>query len=161
MKNVALLLTMLLVVSGCGAAHLPYRPEAGTENAAPVSADYQLTQDRLYVYVESQGWGVESAMLVSAEGTELPALKIVRPKSVAAPRVGVGGQVGVGTGPLRRSGGVGVSIGAGVGTETRGGQTVAIFDADEAGPGPWQFHVQVTGFPMAGISLPAPEPGDG
>lgn len=161
MKKVALMLTVLLAVSGCGAAHLPYRPDPGAENAPPVSADYQLTQDRLYVYVESQGWRVDSAMLVSAEGTELPALKTVRPKSVPAPRIGVGAGVGVGTGSLRRSGGVGVGIGAGVGTETRGGQTVAIFDAEEAGPGPWQLHVQIAGFPVAKITLPAPEPGDG
>ena len=76
--GVALLIVVLVAAVGCQTASLPYKPAEAAGNA-PVSADRQLTQDRLYVYVDTRGWRVESAALVDEGGRELPATRILRP----------------------------------------------------------------------------------
>ena len=159
MKSVALLLVLLVAAAGCQTDGLPYTPAEGV-GIAPVSADRHLTQDRLYVYVDTRGWRVESAVLVNEDGRELPAAQILRPKPGISRSVGGNARVGVATGSLRRSQGIGLGVGVGSssGSDTQNGQTVAFFPADQAGPGPWLFRVQVGAFPVTEISLPATAP---
>lgn len=156
MKSTAVLFVMLVALLGCQTGALPYKPAEGAGNA-PVSADRQLTEDRLYVYVDTRGWRLDSALLVDEGGHELPAAQILRPKPGVTRSVSGGARAGMATGSLRRSQGLGAGVGVGAGTEARNDQTVAIFPAAQAGPGPWLLRVQVGGFPVTEISLPAAE----
>ena len=156
-----LVLVLIGAVGGCAAAGLPYTPDADAGNKAPVSAGHQLTPDRLYVHVASAGFRVEAAVLVRDDGAELAPTQIHHPPRSLGHGAGIGTRIGVGAGvgSLGRGGGVGVSVGSGVATDY--GQTVIVFPADPAGPGPWRLRVKIAGFPPAQITLPAITPAGG
>jgi len=156
MKYTALLLTTVLVVGGCTTHELRYKPDATDENV-PVSADYELEPNGLYVYVASQGSRVESVTLVGDDGSQVVAEKILRPKPGMRRQLGIASRSQVAGGSLKQSHGAGVGMSGGVADDGSPEHTVAIFNAAAAGSGPWRLRVKLTGFPEADIDLPASE----
>ena len=146
------LAALVIALGGCASASLPYKPESPPSGAA-LSADYTLLADRLRVEIDTSGYRLEDAQIVTATQ------KMVRPQTieqppVASPSSGIGigiggstgGGVGVGTG-------VGVSIPMGSGTRVQG-NTVLYFALDQIGPAPWRLSVKVSGTNPAVIVLP-------
>ena len=150
-----LLLSILIGAAvGCNSTGLPYTPQ-GDGLKIPVSASHQLTSDRLYVHVATDGWRVESASLTRADGAVLAPARMHHPPRSVGQRAPVGTRIGVGAGvgSLGRGSGVGVSVGAGAGTNY--GHTVVVFASDQVGPGPWALRVKLADFPEVTIELPA------
>lgn len=148
---VVLALAPALVLAACAASTLPYTP-AQQPAGTLISADYQLLADRLLVEIDSGGYRLEDAQILTAGGSA------VRPETIEhpAPRGGSGLGLGVGVGG-GRYGGSGIGVGVGVGTTVGGsraaGNTLAYFALDRVGPPPWRLRVKVVGVDATEIVL--------
>jgi hypothetical protein len=143
---------LVILLAGCAASTLPYTPErqpAGT----PISADYELLADRLRVEIDTGGYRLEDAQILT------PDRGAVRPATIEhpGPRGGSGVGLGLGLGGGRFGRGVGVGGGVGVGTTVGGGRvegnTVLYFPLEQVGPPPWRLRVKVVGVDPADIVL--------
>jgi len=148
---VVLSMTML----GCSSARLPYQP-VDNSTGAPVSAIHQLTHDRLYVELATDGNRVESVDLILPDGSEVAPETLHHP---GPPARATGGQlsVGIGTGVVNRNSGVGIGSGVDTSSTANYGHTDAIFPASKVGTGPWRARVTLMGFAPVEIELPALE----
>jgi len=144
----------VIALGGCASASLPYKPESPPSGAA-LSADYTLLADRLRVEVDTSGYRLEDAQIIT------PAQTTVRPQTIEQPPLYGGGGTGIGIGVGGSSGGgvgvgtgIGVSIPMGSGTRVQG-TTVLYFALDQIGPAPWRLSVKAAQTPPAVIVLPA------
>jgi len=148
------LAALVIALGGCASASLPYKPESPPSGAA-LSADYTLLADRLRVEVDTSGYRLEDAQIIT------PAQTTVRPQTIEQPPLYGGSGTGIGIGVGGSSGGgvgvgtgIGVSIPIGSGTRVQG-NTVLYFALDQIGPAPWRLSVKVAQTPPAVIVLPA------
>jgi len=148
------LLGLALGLSACSAATLPFKPE--TPGTA-VAADYIILADRVRVEVDTGGYRLEDAQLVTATGAA------VRPQTIESPPPGTGSSVGLGIGMGSTSYGRGSAVGVGtgvgmevpVGTGNRvQGHTVLYFGLDQTGPPPWRLTVKAADTTPVTIVLP-------
>jgi hypothetical protein len=148
---------LVAALAGC-AGPLPYRPERQPFGAT-ISADVRMTEDRLRVEIDSEGYRVERAALVRG-ATELAPEALVP----SADSPGGGLSIGLGVGAAGWGSGGSYSVGAGIGVPLGGprpaGTTLAVFRRDEAGPPPWRLRVKVVGVEAVDIILdPSPSGG--
>jgi hypothetical protein len=148
------LAALVIALGGCASASLPYKPESPPAGAA-LSADYTLLADRLRVEVDTSGYRLEDAQIITANQ------KTVRPQTIEQPPLYGGSGTGIGIGVGGSSGGgvgvgtgIGVSIPMGSGTRVQG-NTVLYFALDQIGPAPWRLSVKVAQTNPAVIVLPA------
>ena len=148
------LATLVIALGGCASASLPYKPESPPSGAA-LSADYTLLADRLRVEVDTSGYRLEDAQIITT------AQKTVRPQTIEQPPLYGGSGTGIGIGVGGSSGGgvgvgtgIGVSIPMGSGTRVQG-TTVLYFALDQIGPAPWRLSVKAAQTPPAVIVHPA------
>ena len=148
------LLGLALGLTACAAATLPFKPE--TPGTA-VAADYIILADRVRVEVDTGGYRLEDAQLVTTGGA------IVRPQTIESPPPGSGSSVGLGIGMGSTSYGRGSAVGVGtgvgmevpVGTGNRvQGHTVLYFGLDQTGPPPWRLNVKAADTTPVTIVLP-------
>ena len=153
MRSRLLLTALVIALGGCASASLPYKPESPPSGAS-LSADYTLLADRLRVEIDTSGYRLEDAQIITANQ------KTVRPQTIEQPPVaspssgigiGIGGATGSGGGGVGT--GVGVSIPMGSGSRVQG-NTVLYFALDQVGPAPWRLSVKVSGTNPAVIVLP-------
>ncbi len=156
MRTVRGLLVLALGLSACSTATLPFGPETTLRGSA-LSADYMLLADRVRVEIDTDGYRLEDAQLVRADGA------IVRPQFIESPPPGSGSSVGLGIGMGSSSYGRGSAVGVGsgmgvevpVGTGNRvQGHTVLYFALDQTGPPPWRLNFKVADTDPATIVLP-------
>jgi len=145
-RELAAVLTLAVAGAGC-ASTLRYTPERQPAGIT-IAADYAVTRDRLRVEIDTGGYRVEEAVIVTADGTP------VRPESLEQPdgRDGGGFAFGIGVGSAGRVGSAGLGTGVGVGTtlgEGRGrridSHAVAVFPLAAVGPAPWRLRVKPVG----------------
>jgi hypothetical protein len=137
------------------AGSLPYRPERQPFGAT-ISADVRVTDDRLRVEIDSEGYRVERAVLVRDGGAEVAPEVLVPPTTAPTGGLSIGLGVGAAGWGSRGSYSVGSGIGIGLGGQRPGGTTLAVFRLDEAGPPPWRLRVQVIGVSPVDIILSGP-----
>ena len=154
MRSRFLVAALVIALGGCASASLPYKPESPPSGAA-ISADYTLLADRLRVEIDTSGYRLEDAQLITT--TE----KTVRPQTIEQPPLYGGSGTGIGIGVGGSSGGgvgvgtgIGVSIPMGSGTRVQG-NTILYFALDQIGPAPWRLSVKVAQTNPAVIVLPA------
>lgn len=151
MKNICLLAMLSLALGACASSGLEYKP-AG-DSSTPVSAVHQVTPERLFIEIASEGYRVEDVTLVLANGTEMKPETIHHPapaRQNVRPAIGVG----VGGGVLGRN----TAVGGGVGIDTSSGQygnTVVVFPRSRVGDGPWTARIKLLGFAPVDIELPS------
>ena len=155
MRHRLWLFALMLGLSGCSSATLPYKPEPQPPGRV-ISADYLLLADRLRVEVDTGGYRLEDAQIIKDRGA-------VRPQTIEHPPAGSGSSAGIGFGvggaSVGSRSGVGVGTGVGVnipmGGDTRvQGNTVLYFALDQVGPAPWRLSVKVSETNPAMIVLP-------
>jgi hypothetical protein len=158
MKLTRYLFALTIALTGCSSTTLPYKP-ISQPSGASLSADYVLLADRLRVEVDTSGYRLEDAMIMTADNA------VVRPQTIEQPPMaynpgptvgfgfgggsfsgGRGGGVGVGTG-------VGVSVPVGSGDTRVAGNTVLYFALDQIGPAPWRLNIKVAETSPAEIVL--------
>ncbi|HWC02436.1 MAG TPA: hypothetical protein VHF87_06680 [Methylomirabilota bacterium] len=151
-------LTVAVTLAGC-AGPLPFRPERQPFGAT-ISAAVRLTDDRLQVEIDTEGYRVERAVLVLDGSTEVAPAALV-PSGGAGPSGGLSIGLGVGAGSWGSRGGysVGTGIGIPVGGSYPRGTTLAVFRRDEAGPPPWRLRVKVVGVEPVDVILDPARPG--
>jgi hypothetical protein len=148
------LIALVLALNACASSSLPYKPESPPSGAS-LSADYTLLADRLRVEVDTSGYRLEDAQIITTTQ------KTVRPQTIEQPPQYSSGGTGVGIGVGGSSGGgVGVGTGIGVSIPMGGssrvqGNTVLYFALDQIGPAPWRLSVKVAQTNPAIIVLPA------
>lgn len=156
MRQRCLLIALVIGLSGCSAASLPYKPEAPPSGRA-ISADYVLLADRLRVEIDTDGARLEDSQIVKADKSTVRPQTIEHPSAGSGSGTGIG--IGVGGGSVGSRGGVGVGTGVGVSIPMGGdsrvqGNTVLYFVLDQIGPAPWRLSVKVSGTSSAIIVLP-------
>ena len=148
------LLVLAVGLSACSTATLPFKPE--TPGSA-VSADYIILADRVRVEVDTGGYRLEDAQLLTAAGG------VVRPFAIESPPPGSGSSIGLGIGMGRTTYGRGsaVGVGTGIGTEMPvgtgnrvQGHTVLYFGLDQTGPPPWRLTLKAAETSPVTIALP-------
>lgn len=167
------LVVLSCTLGGCS-SKLAYTPEQGSPDV-PVSVQHHQANGRMYVYVNSEGFPVESAVLVRSDGHLVQPAAIHRPAELSA---GIkdgdysvsggmyGGSQGVNRSGAFAGGGFGTSGALGTGGDARLGmgtttsrrdlaQTIVIFPLDGVGPAPWRFRVKIENYPDVSIVLPA------
>jgi hypothetical protein len=149
------LAALVIALGGCASTSLPYKPESPPAGAS-LSADYTLLADRLRVEVDTSGYRLEDAQIITSDR------KTVRPQTIEQPPLSSGSGTGIGIGVGGSSGGGGVGVGTGIGVSipmgggTRvQGNTVLYFALDQIGPAPWRLSVKVAQTNPAVIVLPA------
>ena len=157
MKLTTCLLALLIALTGCSRATLPYKPVTQPSGAS-LSADYVLLADRLRVEVDTDGYRLEDAEITRPDNVSIRPRTIEQPPPTAAGGSGVGIGIGGGTFGGGRGGGVGIGTGVGVsipmGSDTRvAGNTVLYFRLDQIGQAPWRLTVRVAGATPADIVL--------
>ena len=154
MKIVRGLLGLAVGLNACATTALPFKPEAP---GSAVSANYIILAHQVRVELDTGGYRLEDAQLVTANGA------VVRPQTIESPPPGTGSSVGLGIGmggtSYRRGGAVGVGTGVGtevpVGTGNRvQGHTVLYFGLDQTGPPPWRLNVKAADTNPVTIVLP-------
>lgn len=145
------ILPAILMLAGC-AGPLPYRPEHQPFGAA-ISADIRVTEDRLRVEIDSEGYRVERAVLVRDGYAEIAPEALAPP--VAVPSGGLSIGLGIGTGGSSSGGSysVGTGVGVGLGGPRPAATTLAVFRLADAGPPPWRLRVKVMGVDAVDIVL--------
>jgi hypothetical protein len=119
-----------------------------------ISAGIHVSEDRLRVEIDSEGYRVERAALVRDGETE------IAPDTLEPPMAPYGGGLSIGLGTSSGgswgSGG-GFSVGTGIGIPIGGSRprytTLAVFRLAEAGPPPWRLRVKVVGVEAVDILL--------
>jgi len=159
MKHRVWLLALTLVLSGCASASLPFKPESPPSGRS-LSADYVLLADRLRVEIDTDGYRLEDAQIITADKSTVRAQTIEHPPAGSGSSTGIG--IGVGGGSYGGRSGVGVGTGVGVsipiGGESRvQGNTVLYFHLSQIGPPPWRLNVKVAETSSAIIVLPPRE----
>jgi hypothetical protein len=144
-------LLALGLVLGCAGPFL-FRPERQPFGAT-ISAAIRVTEDRLHVEIDSEGYRVERTVLVRDGDTEVAPESLVPPAGVPTGGLAVGLGVGAGGWGSRGSYSVGTGIGIGLGGPRPAGTTLALFRLDEAGPPPWRLRVKVVGVEAVDIVL--------
>jgi hypothetical protein len=146
-----------MALAGC-AGPLPYRPERQPFGAT-ISADVRVTEGRLRVEIDAEGYRVERAVLVrEGEAEVLPEALVPATASVPGGPGGPGGlSIGLGLGTAGwGSGGsyaIGTGVGIGLGGPYPGATTLAVFRLEAAGPPPWRLRVKVVGVQPVDILL--------
>ena len=150
--RVSIALAMLAALARCSGP-LPYRPERQPFGAT-ISADVRVTEDRLRVEIDSEGYRVDWAMLVRDGGVDV-APEVLVPGTVAAAQGGVSIGLGIGTGGSGSSGSYSIGSGVGVGLGGPGSMatTLAVFRLHLAGPPPWRLRAKVIGVEPVDIVL--------
>ncbi|MGH7263701.1 MAG: hypothetical protein ACREMB_02450, partial [Candidatus Rokuibacteriota bacterium] len=135
----------------------PYTP-AQQPGGVTLAADVRAEGDRLRVELDTNGYRLEDAHILKADGTVLRPETIEHP-GYAAPSSGLGLGLGIGGGS-RRGLGVGVGVGTtlGTGDARSSGNTFAWFPMAEAGPPPWRLVVKVAGLDPVLIVLDPSRP---
>jgi hypothetical protein len=144
-------LALVVALAGC-AAPLPYRPERQPFGAT-ISADVRVSDDRLRVEIDSEGYRVELAVLVRDGDMEVAPEALVPPTAGPTGGLSVGLGVGAAGWGSRGSYSVGTGIGIGLGGPRPEGTTLAVFRLDEAGVPPWRLRVKVVGVEAVDIVL--------
>jgi hypothetical protein len=157
MKLTTCLFALLIALTGCSRATLPYKPVTQPSGAS-LSADYVLLADRLRVEVDTDGYRLEDAQITRTDNVSIRPQTIEQPPPASAGGSGVGIGIGGGTFGGGRGGGVGVGTGVGVsipmGSDTRvAGNTVLYFPLDQIGQAPWRLTVRVAGTSPTDIVL--------
>lgn len=156
-RRAASLLAGILLLAGCAASTLRYKPEAPGVGA-PVSADYTVLIDRVRVEIDTRGTRLEDIQILKADGTAIRPQTIEYPGYYSNSGVGIGIGMG-GTSYGSRGGGVAVGSGVGFGTSfpvgdpVTDGHTVAYFPLDQVGPAPWRVRAQLSGLGPAFFTL--------
>ena len=158
MKHTRGLVALLIALTGCSTATLPYKP-VSQPSGVSLSADYVLLADRLRVEVDTDGYRLEDAQIVRPDNAAVRPQTIEQPPPASAGGSSFGVGLGGGTFSGGRGGGVGVGTGVGVnipmGGDTRvAGYTVLYFALDQIGPAPWRLSVKVAEASPAEIVLP-------
>jgi hypothetical protein len=138
-------------LTGC-AASLPYRPERQPFGAT-IAAGLHLTEDRLRVEIDSEGYRVERAVLVREGDAEIAPEALVPPTAPLGGGLSIGLGVGTAGWGSRGSYSVGSGVGLGFGGPSPEWTTLAVFRLDEAGPPPWRLRVKVVGVDTVDILL--------
>ncbi len=157
MRSTTCLFALLIALTGCSRATLPYKPVVQPSGAS-LSADYVVLADRLRVEVDTDGYRLEDAQIVRTDNVAIRPQTIEQPPPASGGGPGLGVGVGGGTFSGGRGGGVGVGTGVGVtipiGSDNRvAGNTVLYFPLDQIGPPPWRLTVRVAGTRVADIVL--------
>ncbi|MCC7192403.1 MAG: hypothetical protein IT444_06420 [Phycisphaeraceae bacterium] len=147
MRNAIVISVLSLLLLGCNRG-LQYKPEAPIPQAR-ISADYSLLKDQVQVQVDTDGYHLQSAEIITPEGTAIRPVNIYHPPVKGGKSTGIG--VGVGSGGL----GTGVSVGASTGSSHVEGLSTATFDSKEIGSPPWHLRVKLVSLPAVDITLPA------
>lgn len=158
MKLTRYLFALTIALTGCSSATLPYKP-ASQPAGVFLSADYVLLADRLRVDVDTYGYRLEDAQIVTPNNTVVRPQTIEQPPPAYSSGSSVGFGIGGGSFSGGRGGGGGVATGVGVnipiGGDTRvAGYTVLYFALDQIGPAPWRLTVKVAEASPAEIVLP-------
>ena len=158
MKLTTCLFALLIALTGCSRATLPYKP-ATQPSGVSVSADYVLLADRLRVEVDTDGYRLQDAQITRTDNVSIRPQTIEQPPTTSAGGSSFGFGVGGGSFGGGRGGGVGVGTGVGVsipmGSDTRvAGNTVLYFVLDQIGPAPWRLNIKVAETSPAEILLP-------
>ena len=152
------LFALLLALTGCSRATLPYKPVT-QPSGATLSADYMLLTDRLRVEIDTDGNRLEDAQLTRMDNVSIRPQTIEQPPLASTGGSSVGFGVGGGSFSGGRGGGVGVGTGVGVsipvgGETTRvAGNTVLYFPLNQVGQPPWRLTVRVAGTAPTDIML--------
>ena len=148
-------LPLVVALAGC-AGPLPYRPERQPFGAT-ISADVRVSEGRLRVEIDSEGYRVERAALVRDGDTEVAPEALV--PLTASPPGGLSIGLGVGAEGWGSGGSysVGTGVGIGLGSPRPTGTTLAVFGLAATGPPPWRLRVKVVGVEAVDIVL-APDP---
>ena len=149
MKHRRCLFALLIALTGCSTATLPFKP-VSQPSGVSLSADYVLLADRLRVEVDTDGYRLEDAQIVRSDNVAVRPQTIEQPPPASAGGSGFGIGLGGGTFSGGRGGGVGVGTGVGVsipmGSDTRvAGNTALYFALNQIGPAPWRLTVKVAG----------------
>ena len=157
MKLTTSLFALLIALTGCSRATLPYKPVTQPSGAS-LSADYVLLADRLRVEVDTDGYRLEDAQIVRTDNVVIRPQTIEQPPPASASGSSFGIGLGGGSVSGGRGGAVGVGTGVGVsipmGSDTRvAGNTVLYFALDQVGQAPWRLNVRVAGATPADIVL--------
>jgi hypothetical protein len=147
-------LPLIVVLTGC-AGSLPYRPERQPFGAT-ISADVRVSEGRLRVEIDSEGYRVERARLVRDGDAEVAPEALVPPTASPAGGLSIGLGVGAAGWGSRGSYSVGTGVGIGLGSPRPEGTTLAVFGLDAAGPPPWRLRVKVVGVETVDIILAPP-----
>jgi hypothetical protein len=140
-----------VALAGC-AAPLPFRPERQPFGAT-ISADLRVTEDRLRVEIDSEGYRVERAVLVRNGDTEVAPETLAPPAPTPTGGLSVGLGVGAAGWGSRGSYSVGTGVGIPIGSPRPSATTLAVFRLAEAGPPPWRLRVKVVGVEPVDIVL--------
>jgi hypothetical protein len=144
-------LALVAALAGCTAS-LPFHPERQPFGAT-ISADVRVSDDRLRVEIDSEGYRVEQAVLLRDGDTEIAPEALLPPTAPPAGGLSIGLGVGAAGWGSRGSYSVGSGIGIGLGGPRPEGTTLAVFRLGEAGPPPWRLRVKVIGVSPADIVL--------
>ena len=141
---------------GCAPATLRYTPE--WPPGVPISADYRVVGERLRVEIDSEGYRVEDARILRADGTTVTAEALAPPESRPVGGISLG--LGIGGGGSVGAVGIGGGLGMGlpVGGSRAAGRTLAVFPLAEVGPAPWRLRVKVVGLDPVVIALDPAKP---
>ncbi len=157
MRFTTSLCALLIALTGCSRATLPYKP-LSQPSGVSLSADYVLLADRLRVEVDTDGYRLEDAQIVRTDNVVIRPQTIEQPPPASASGSSFGIGLGGGSVSGGRGGAVGVGTGVGVsipmGSDTRvAGNTVLYFALDQVGQAPWRLNVRVAGATPADIVL--------
>ena len=158
MRVATCVIALLLALTGCSRATLPYKPVT-QPSSATLSADYMVLADRLRVEVDTDGNRLEDAQLTRMDNVSIRPQTIEQPPMASSPGPSIGLGVGGGSVSGGRGGSVGVGTGVGVSIpvgsgETRvAGNTVLYFALNQVGQPPWRLTIRVAGTPSTDIML--------
>ena len=159
MRPHPLVVMVLIVLTGCARAALPYKPDPQPPGAR-ISAAYQIVGNQLMIEVDTGGRPLEQVWILKPDGTSLSPQTVEAPPVVAGPPPSL--SIGVGGGTWSHGGGVGSGVGLGFpiggGSSRVEGNTIAWFVLDAAGPPPWQLYVKVSGAAPATFPVGGPPP---
>lgn len=143
---------LALALIGCASSTLRYAPERPVSVA--ISADYAIEGDRLRVAIASEGYRVEDAWIMAADGSLVTPEALVPASGPGGGGVGVGGGASAGSGGVHAAGvGLSVDLGALLGGRRSSRYTQAVFPLDGVGSAPWRLWVKVVGLDAVTIVL--------
>jgi len=141
MKLTTCLFALMIALTGCSRATLPYKPVTQPSGVS-LSADYVLLADRLRVEVDTDGYRLEDAQITRTDNVSIRPQTIEQPPTTSAS----GSSFGIGVGGGSFSGGRGGGVGVGTG--------VLYFPLDQVGQAPWRLTVRVAGATLDIVLLP-------